>query len=343
MRRVGRALLVVLLAACDEESDGDLDEPSDPTFVTVAKDAELPPSSVPGAADGGENVPTEMVGPDAGLPPDSLGMDAEIGDGNASPGLGASFPAPATLRSAPLDASISPPDGAVEVAIIPDAQMPDAAIPDADVLDAAIPDGQIPDAPAPDAAIPDANVLDAEGDKPDAALSGDAALEAGLAQEGGFAEAGADAGTELTIEKRLLARLYFCNALGQGEFHPQPIVDDYGRCLAQCVIAADCSDVRFYQCGQVARQVLRCQQQRCPILPIPAEQQFACGDGQVVWTGFQCDGLFHCDNRADESNCGDFLCADGSHVFANAHCNGKANCADKSDEVGCASACPPQP
>ncbi|XP_072050701.1 cadherin-23-like [Amphiura filiformis] len=76
-------------------------------------------------------------------------------------------------------------------------------------------------------------------------------------------------------------------------------------------------------------------------------QGFACANGQCIYGGIACDGIQHCADASDESECSmvcGVRCDAGTKCLnASKECNGVQECADNTDELGCESMCKPNP
>jgi len=305
MRRLV-ALAVVGLSAC-----GDGDTLTHARLESVAADAARPK---PG------DVPAEP--------------ERDDGDGTAE---GAANEADAATDDGEMDASLpepSPPRASLDAGepVTMDSSAPTEAG-GGDTIDGGVSAVEASFA----AELADAQAEAAVDAAADVSAAADASTAADASDSGDSAPAADGATGDASIAARFLDRLYACGALGPGEYHPRPVVDDFRRCTTECVIAAPCSDVRHYLCREEAPLIDECQF-ACPVAPVT--QAFMCGDGQQVWLGLVCDGLANCANRRDEQDCPTFTCSNGDRVLGPARCDGRRGCSDGSDELGCASTCP---
>jgi hypothetical protein len=176
----------------------------------------------------------------------------------------------------------------------------------------------------------------------DAAYGLDAALPM---LDGAAADAGVDArpadgstpvGQDTALAASVLAQLRSCRVVGTGQFELPSIADGYARCKAQCVLAADCADVRATYCDDEGGDLFDCIEE-CSETSF--DDGYAC-DGRRLRREWLCDLRAHCPSGQDELDCGTFMCSDGRLVpSSRARCNGVRDCSDGSDEAGCAAWC----
>ena len=160
------------------------------------------------------------------------------------------------------------------------------------------------------------------------ALAGFGAL--GGCQEEEPAESNASICSELT------ERLRSCELLSEGEVDCRIFEQNgYGPCIAECVRAASCDEIRAQTCDDTSNDYSRCKD-TCEFL---AFGRFDCGDGQFVDIDYRCDGDADCTNGADELGCDaaqpTFDCGDGGRVAADEQCDGVPDCNNGRDEADC--------
>jgi hypothetical protein len=322
MRR--RSYISLLAAAAVACGGTDVDE-ADKGARKLSRDAETvnpdddaaPPVA---GADGGAVRPRRVL-----VPPTLDASGAAPGAGNARPGGG----------DEPLAAGGDPPNAAPDADDDPlDTSLPKSVAPG---LDAGSDSGSGVPPDAGDGAAVDTGA-DAPADAaPDASEAGgdDGGADGTLTVlDGGQTTLKHDPGRSDPVREKLEA----CGALGAGDFVPPRSEDARQRCLVDCMLKVSCSDLHHFLCQESAPEMDLC---RTHCETLQKEQPFACGGGQLIWPGLVCDGLYDCENLADETDaCGVYTCADGSLVAAPARCDGFASCADASDEANCALPCP---
>jgi hypothetical protein len=153
-----------------------------------------------------------------------------------------------------------------------------------------------------------------------------------------------DAGVNMSVSPDEQLGLDFCkkfrecSGLDNGELNADycKINDGYDRCVATCVMQAQCADVGRWFCGGDALQgkgpVYACAS-KCPIRPTDG---FACKDGSFIPKSFVCDAsrVLDCPGKEDELNCDlSFQCASGGpRLPMRLVCDGERACPDGSDE-----------
>jgi len=158
---------------------------------------------------------------------------------------------------------------------------------------------------------------------------------------GGGDDAGANTGTNSGNDAQLLAdanaKLKECKADSPSYLFVE-IQDDLDRCLATCVAAGSCSDLKDFVCSDappLEGALVTCIQD-CPEVPADG---YECMDGTKIAHLSLCDGTDDCEGGEDEKDCS-YECADGEKLdFSDAKCDDFEDCSDGSDEVGCPNIC----
>ena len=155
---------------------------------------------------------------------------------------------------------------------------------------------------------------------------------AGLGALGGCEEEESGAGG---ICSELTTRLRSCELLSEGEVDCRVFEQNgYGACIARCVRAASCDEIRAQTCDDVHNTYADCKT-NCEV---QAFARFDCGDGEFVDSDYRCDLDPDCSNGADEQGCGaapNFDCGNGQQVAADEQCDGNFDCDNDRDEEGC--------
>ena len=185
-----------------------------------------------------------------------------------------------------------------------------------------------------------------KGDKSDASVGAmdEAGTEAGEAGPGSDPDPQTDGGIDPSLDPdQMLAmaaerRLRICEIIVGKPYNIGEVVDDYDRCLVNCIINQDytCEDLKTSLCNFIASPFSTCQY-ACDRHPADG---FVCDD-KIIAHHYVCDDLPTCEDGTDEVGCKKFKCEDGTQsVSERRHCDGIFDCADMTDEKGCGRLCP---
>ncbi len=145
----------------------------------------------------------------------------------------------------------------------------------------------------------------------------------GCGNSSGDGDDGSEAGSELF--KKLLE----CDLVSDGNTTEALVGND---CFADCIAQLNCDDLESEFCGSgVGPESNACFETCFP--------PFICGDGELIFAGFECDADDDCSDGSDEDNCSDadfFTCSDGELIPASFECDFDDDCSDGGDEAGCA-------